>query len=214
MRMGKFAKALKYFSAALSHFADIENDQFDFHAYCLRKVTLRAYVRMLRMCDGLKSHEFHVRSCAGAVRCYIALSEMSESEKKEMFERDREVVEKKEKKQEDDDVEKKEKKQEEDEDPHGEKLASVKNPLDEAWKLVVTMNKFAPLDVRTNISAFDVSIRQKRLLVSLRSLSRMSKDEVSKRESTFLNTLKSGNVKFENDAVKSVVDREMKRIFS
>ena len=141
MRMGKFAKALKYFSTALSHFADVKNDQFDFHAYCMRKTTLRAYVRMLRLCDGLKSHEFHVRSCAGAVQCYIALSKMSEKEKKEMFKRDREVVEKKKK------IEGEEEK--EDEDPHGEKLASVKDPLDQAWKLIVTMNKFAPLDVRT-----------------------------------------------------------------
>ena len=61
------------------------------------------------------------------------------------------------------------------------------------------------------MSAFDVSIHQKRPLVSLRSLSRMSKDEVSKRKDTFLSALK--NVKFENDTVKKVVDQEMKRIF-
>jgi len=29
----------------LKHFADITDDQFDFHTYCLRKVTLRAYLR-------------------------------------------------------------------------------------------------------------------------------------------------------------------------
>jgi hypothetical protein len=26
------------------HFAEIEEDQFDFHGYCMRKMTLRAYI--------------------------------------------------------------------------------------------------------------------------------------------------------------------------
>jgi N-alpha-acetyltransferase 15/16, NatA auxiliary subunit len=208
MRLGKYGKALKYFCTALSHFEDIKNDQFDFHQYCMRKVTMRAWVRMLRLADnGLKSHKFNLRASFGAIQCYIKLSEMKDIEKKEMFERDREVDEKKKKKKNKEDENGKV-----DEDPHGEKLASVKSPLDEAWNNVMMMNKFAPLDVRTNIAAFEVSIRQKRFLVALRSLSRMSQDEVSKRKDTFLGALQSA--KFDNATVKSVVDQEVKRIFS
>jgi len=29
---------------AIQHFADITDDQLDFHAYCMRKMTLRAYI--------------------------------------------------------------------------------------------------------------------------------------------------------------------------
>ena len=35
--------------AVNKHFLDITEDQFDFHTYCIRKMTLRAYIDMLRM---------------------------------------------------------------------------------------------------------------------------------------------------------------------
>jgi hypothetical protein len=37
-------RALKYFTAVRKHYDDMEEDQFDFHQYCLRKMTLRSYV--------------------------------------------------------------------------------------------------------------------------------------------------------------------------
>ena len=40
--------ALKRFLATVNHFADFDEDAFDFHAYCVRKATLRSYVEMLR----------------------------------------------------------------------------------------------------------------------------------------------------------------------
>lgn len=50
--------ALKKFQAVVSHFADIAEDQFDFHSYCVRKGTLRSYVGMLGMMDRLYGHPF------------------------------------------------------------------------------------------------------------------------------------------------------------
>ena len=38
-------QALKMFKEVEKHFADFDEDQFDFHSYCIRKMTLRAYVR-------------------------------------------------------------------------------------------------------------------------------------------------------------------------
>jgi peptide alpha-N-acetyltransferase len=35
---------LSWVAGVLQHFADIEEDQFDFHGYCMRKMTLRAYL--------------------------------------------------------------------------------------------------------------------------------------------------------------------------
>ena len=54
------------FLAISKHFGDIQEDQFDFHSYCVRKMTLRAYIRMLRMEDALYSHRFfsEVIDCA------------------------------------------------------------------------------------------------------------------------------------------------------
>lgn len=50
------------------HYADITEDQFDFHSYCLRKMTLRAYIEMLKFQDRLHSHTYFHKAAAGAIR--------------------------------------------------------------------------------------------------------------------------------------------------
>ena len=47
--------------------------QFDFHTYCLRKVTLRPYMALLRFEDTIYKHKFFVRAAVSVVGCYIAL---------------------------------------------------------------------------------------------------------------------------------------------
>lgn len=44
-RLGKLGDALKKAHEIERHFDEITEDQFDFHTYCMRKMTLRAYVR-------------------------------------------------------------------------------------------------------------------------------------------------------------------------
>ena len=44
-RQGKLGEALKKAHEIERHFDEITEDQFDFHTYCMRKMTLRAYVR-------------------------------------------------------------------------------------------------------------------------------------------------------------------------
>lgn len=44
-RLGKLGEALKKAHEIERHFDEITEDQFDFHTYCMRKMTLRAYVR-------------------------------------------------------------------------------------------------------------------------------------------------------------------------
>ena len=52
-------QALKILLATVKHFDDFVEDQFDFHAYCVRKMTLRAYVQMLRMEDSIHENIFY-----------------------------------------------------------------------------------------------------------------------------------------------------------
>ena len=66
-------RALKKFAAVEKHFADFVEDQFDFHNYCIRKMTLRAYVDVLRLEDGLLAHEYYLKAARGTVDCYLAL---------------------------------------------------------------------------------------------------------------------------------------------
>ncbi|KAF8055089.1 NAA15 [Scenedesmus sp. PABB004] len=70
---GALGKALKKYAAVAKHFADFAEDQFDFHSYCVRKMTLRAYVALLRMEDRLHHHPAYMRAALGAVRAYLAL---------------------------------------------------------------------------------------------------------------------------------------------
>ncbi|CAJ1955176.1 unnamed protein product [Sphenostylis stenocarpa] len=72
-RQGDLGLALKKFLAVEKHYADITEDQFDFHSYCLRKMTLRTYVEMLKFQDQLHSHAYFHKAAAGAIRCYIKL---------------------------------------------------------------------------------------------------------------------------------------------
>ena len=52
-------QALKNLLALVKHFDDFQEDQFDFHAYCVRKMTLQAYVQMLRMEDCIYQNIFY-----------------------------------------------------------------------------------------------------------------------------------------------------------
>lgn len=55
------------------HFVEIIEDQFDFHTYCMRKMTLRAYVGLLRLEDVLRSHPFFFKAARCAIQVYLHL---------------------------------------------------------------------------------------------------------------------------------------------
>jgi hypothetical protein len=54
-------QALKQFLAISKHFADFQEDQFDFHSYCMRQMTLRSYVKMLRMEDRIYDNPNYIK---------------------------------------------------------------------------------------------------------------------------------------------------------
>lgn len=81
LRRKEYGKALKQLTYVHKHFDDMEYDQFDFHTYCMRKMTLRAYVRMLRMADRLRAHRFFLRASRAAVTCYLELLDASVAKK-------------------------------------------------------------------------------------------------------------------------------------
>ena len=67
--------ALKRFRACVAHFADFEEDAFDFHSYCARKATLRAYVAMLRRGPRLREAGAFRDAAVGAARVYLELDD-------------------------------------------------------------------------------------------------------------------------------------------
>ncbi|KAG7401368.1 N-alpha-acetyltransferase 15, NatA auxiliary subunit [Phytophthora boehmeriae] len=83
LRQEKYGLALKRFFAVEKHFDDFIEDQFDFHTYCIRKMTLRAYVQMLRLCDQIYGRPFFVKAAHGAIACYKALASKADKEAEE-----------------------------------------------------------------------------------------------------------------------------------
>lgn len=77
-RARAWGPALKRFHQVRRHFEDFQEDQFDFHAYCVRKAMLRHYVGLLRVSATLPGHDFYKSAARGAVRVYLALSEERE----------------------------------------------------------------------------------------------------------------------------------------
>ena len=55
------------------HFNTFYEDQFDFHSYCMRKSTIRAYMGMIEMVDDQHNLPRYRKASRGAVRAYCAL---------------------------------------------------------------------------------------------------------------------------------------------
>jgi peptide alpha-N-acetyltransferase len=73
LRCGRLGLALKRYGVVRKHFEDFYEDQLDFHNYCVRKVTLRAYVRLLRLLDHGQGDGYFRRAAAGAIAAYLTL---------------------------------------------------------------------------------------------------------------------------------------------
>lgn len=58
---------------SLQHFVEITDDQFDFHTYCMRKMTLRSYVDLLKLEDVLRMHPFYYKAAVTAIQMYLSL---------------------------------------------------------------------------------------------------------------------------------------------
>ncbi|KAG8656320.1 N-terminal acetyltransferase A complex auxiliary subunit NAA15 isoform X2 [Manihot esculenta] len=193
-RQGDLGRALKKFLAVEKHYADITEDQFDFHSYCLRKMTLRAYVAMLKFQDRLHSHAYFHKAAAGAIRCYIKLYD---SPPKSITEEDEEMSkllpsQKKKMRQKQKKAEARAKREAEvkneessasgvsksgkrhvkpvDPDPNGEKLLQVEDPLLEATKYLKLLQKNSSDSLETHLLSFEVNMRKQKILLALQAV--------------------------------------------
>ncbi|CAK9185644.1 unnamed protein product [Ilex paraguariensis] len=196
-RQGDLGQALKKFLAVEKHYADITEDQFDFHSYCLRKMTLRTYVEMLKFQDRLHSHAYFRKAAAGAIRCYLKLYD---SPPKSLAEEDDEMAklapsQKKKMRQKQRKAEARAKKEAEvkneessasnasktgkrhvkpvDPDPHGEKLLQVEVPLLEATKYLKLLQKHSPDSLETHLLSFEVNMRKQKILLAFQAVKQL-----------------------------------------
>lgn len=59
--------------AVVKHYEDYHDDQFDFHNYCIRKVTLRSYCKLLKFEDELWGLPHYCRAAEGIISIHLQL---------------------------------------------------------------------------------------------------------------------------------------------
>uniref|UniRef100_A0A0X3P1U1 Uncharacterized protein n=1 Tax=Schistocephalus solidus TaxID=70667 RepID=A0A0X3P1U1_SCHSO len=71
--MKRYGEALKLCHEIDRHYSAVLEDQLDFHSYCLRKGTLRAYVETVRLEDRLRDHPAYFNAASLAIEMYLFL---------------------------------------------------------------------------------------------------------------------------------------------
>ncbi|KAF4090563.1 hypothetical protein AMELA_G00054440 [Ameiurus melas] len=200
--MKKYGDALKKCHEIERHFVEITDDQFDFHTYCMRKMTLRSYVDLLKLEDVLRMHPFYYKAASTAIQIYLNLHDnpltddskelqadtgnLTDKELKKLRNKQRRAQKKAQLEEEKKNAEKekqlknqKKKKEDDDEEIGGpkeelipEKLAKVENPLDEAVKFLIPLKTLVKNKIETHLLAFEIYFRKDKFLLMLQSVKR------------------------------------------
>lgn len=233
---------LKLSAAVVKHFDDFNEDQFDFHAYCIRKVTLRAYTEVLKFEDNLWGEDYYFRAASGTIRIYLHLhdnpaiteqdkepdySKMTAAQRKKakaIARKKRIQAEKKEAEKlkaeaanaENGEQKKNAKKSDIDIDPDGEELMK-KDPLEEGKKYSAILSKHCPKHFETWALQYDVSMRRKKWLLALQALLKMR--DLDSDNAGFFSRLVDFGLKIADfgempEAVKNVITEETKKLLN
>ncbi|XP_043268220.1 N-alpha-acetyltransferase 15, NatA auxiliary subunit [Venturia canescens] len=201
-RLGKYGDALKKCHEVDRHFSEIIEDQFDFHTYCMRKMTLRSYVGLLRLEDVLRSHPFYFKAAKCAMEVYLRLhdnplpdptqiqeidtenlapSELKKLRNKQRKQRRKAELERQQAAQAQEKREQHNKSRQQ-ADPDfeqptldeliPEKLERVDDPLEQAIKFLQPLQNLASDRIETHLTAFEIYIRKHRTLLMLQSIKR------------------------------------------
>ncbi|CAF91514.1 unnamed protein product, partial [Tetraodon nigroviridis] len=184
------------------HFVEITDDQFDFHTYCMRKMTLRSYVDLLKLEDVLRQHPFYYKAARIAIQIYLALYDkpltdnnkksqadaenLTDKELKKLRNKQRRAQKKAQLEEEKKNAEKekqlknqKKKKEDDDEEIGGpkeelipDKLAKPENPLEEAVKFLIPLKNLVRNKIETHLLAFEIYFRKEKYLLMLQSVKR------------------------------------------
>ncbi|KAI8368769.1 NMDA receptor-regulated protein 1-domain-containing protein [Blakeslea trispora] len=192
-----YGRALKRFHALEKFYLDYFDDQFDFHSYCLRKLTLRAYVESLRWEDKLRAHPFYLKAAKGAIKAYLAMAShqpkegdeldetnMTEAEKKKARNKARKAAlkaqqdaENKKATQVKEEVKPKNDKKPTDADPEGEKYLNTQTPLEDALLFLKPLELLAPQNPEIHSLGFEIYLNQQKLLLATKSLYKVAQSD-------------------------------------
>ncbi|GFZ49424.1 hypothetical protein JCM24511_07544 [Saitozyma sp. JCM 24511] len=198
-RNGNLAMALKRYQALVNVFQDYEDDQYDFHTYCMRRMTLAAYVssvlhriagsvatvltlaRLMRYEDQLRSHPGYYNGALAAIGVYLKLSDKpdlkeekltpeEEAERKKAAKKAQKADQKAKKAAAAASDGKKEDPPVPDADPMGQQLLKTETPLEDALKLWKPLETHAAARIETWLAGYEIQIRRKLYLAALQCL--------------------------------------------
>mmetsp|Transcript_7717 Transcript_7717/g.47814 ORF Transcript_7717/g.47814 Transcript_7717/m.47814 type:complete len:723 (-) Transcript_7717:3476-5644(-) len=172
MQKGKIQEALNRFTVLRDFFEDFQEDQFDFHLYCLRKTTLRTYIEALRFIDSMRERQEFQDASLESIKALLALHDNEDLFREFKSSKTAGVG----------DIQKgvedlsvsgtlKEGKEKQLGEPDKIKPTfKVGNPLEQACELVMQLEKNAPLAPTTHMMAFSVQARRGKWLLALRAM--------------------------------------------
>ncbi|KAF6747195.1 NMDA receptor-regulated protein 1a [Ephemerocybe angulata] len=182
--------ALKKYMAVKKIYDEIEDDQYDFHGYCLRKFTLNAYVRMLKWEDNIRGQASYVTAALAASKIFVAAhdnpnlvkslsstsEELTDAAKKAKKKAKKAAVKAVEEKKnaptagathDDKGIEPQSNK---DDDPDGLKLLGAPDVLDQAAKVLAPLTTVAAGSVGVWCAVYDVAVRRGKVLQAVSAL--------------------------------------------
>ncbi|CCE65612.1 hypothetical protein TPHA_0M00370 [Tetrapisispora phaffii CBS 4417] len=174
--------SLKRYTAISKFYQQFEDDQLDFHSYCLRKGTSRAYLEMLDWGKSIYTKPIYVRAMKGASRLYFELNDTLKERN------DSEIVPKKKsntKNKKDSSLNKRKDQErkivmaypaDKDNDEFGEKLSNSKKPLDDFLNVFFTKYNNQVTDVdKDYVLAFLTEYKLGKLALSAGAITKYSK---------------------------------------
>ncbi|KAJ6631099.1 NMDA receptor-regulated protein 1-domain-containing protein [Mycena sp. CBHHK59/15] len=186
-RNGNFGPALKKYMAVKKVFDEVEDDQYDFHGYSLRKFIINIYLNLLTWEDRLRSHPAYVKAALCASRIFVmvhddpsiataatATSQLTDAQKKAKKKAKKAAQKiqedaKKSPPQSNNDDKGLEPTTKED-DPDGSKLLQCTDPLERAAKLLKPLATLAAGNIDVWIAIYDVAVRRKKFLQASKAL--------------------------------------------
>lgn len=182
---GKPNLALKKYMAIKKVFDEIDDDQYDFHGYNLRKFTINIYMRLLKWENTLRSHPAYVTAAVEASKIFVVVHDdpslvtslaptnLTDAEKKAKKKAKKAAQKVQDDKKappaanEDKGLEATPQK---DDDRDGLKLLASPDGLEQAAKLLHPLSTFCANNIDVWIAIYDVAVRRKKLLQALTAL--------------------------------------------
>jgi peptide alpha-N-acetyltransferase len=181
-RSGALGMALKRYQALVTVFQEYEDDQYDFHSYCMRRMTFSYYLSLLEYEDRLRAHPAFLRTALAAIDIYVRIADdpgLTEEKLTPEEEAERKKAAKKAAKAEakarkaaQNAGEKKEEGPVPDADPRGDALLKTETPIEDALKLWKPLSIHHARNPATWVAGYALHARSGEFAKALRDLRR------------------------------------------